>query len=332
MSLPTVQFAGQSVGKIATGLMRLTWAPKQTPDEQAFELMRVAIKEGATFFNSGVFYGNPPDSTSNLQLISRFCEAHPDLKDKFVLSVKGGITAEFAPNGTIEFLREEVEKINRILKHRKMDMYEVARLDTKTGIETVMKNLLTLRDEGHFKYISLSEVAAATIRKAASVGPVSCVEVEYSPFTTDIERNGVLDACKELNIPIAAYSPLGAGFLGNSWKSKEDIPEGDHRRHFDKFSDEHFEHNMQLVKQLEEIAKKRDVTAAQLTIAWVGQQWEGVLPLPGTTNPDRAKQNIAAGKIRLSDDELKQIRAVIDNFDVKGVRYAKGRMSENLFA
>ncbi|POY72496.1 hypothetical protein BMF94_4322 [Rhodotorula taiwanensis] len=334
MSLPTVQFAGQSVGKIATGLMRLTWAPKQTPDEQAFELMRVAIEEGATFFNSGVFYGNPPDATTNLQLISRFCEAHPDLKDKFVLSVKGGIDTEsqWEPTANIDFLRAEVEKINRILKHRKMDMFEVARIDQKTGIEGIMKNLLTLRDEGHFKYISLSEVGAATIRKAASIGPVSCVEVEYSPFTTDIERNGVLDACKELNIPIAAYSPLGAGFLGNNWKSKEDIPEGDHRRTFDKFSDEHFEHNMQLVKQLEEIAKKRNVTAAQLSIAWVGQQWEGILPLPGSTNPDRVKQCIEAGKIRLSDDELKQIRSIIDNFDVKGVRYDKGARQAHLFA
>lgn len=80
-------------------------------------------------------------------------------------------------------------------------------------------------------------------------------------------------------------SPLGAGFLGNTWKSKEDIPEGDHRRHFDKFSDEHFEHNMALVRQLEEIAQKRGVTAAQLSIAWVASQWEGVIPLPGSVSP-----------------------------------------------
>jgi hypothetical protein len=79
-------------------------------------------------------------------------------------------------------------------------------------------------------------------------------------------------------------SPLGAGFLGNNWKSKEDIPEGDHRRHFDKFSDEHFEHNMVLVRQLEEIAQKRGVTAAQLSIAWVAAQWEGVIPLPGSVS------------------------------------------------
>ncbi|GAA5976687.1 hypothetical protein JCM10908_005596 [Rhodotorula pacifica] len=332
MSLPTVSIADQPVGKIATGLMRLTWAPKQTPDEQAFELMRLAIKEGATFFNSGYFYGNPPDVTTNLQLIARFCEAHPDLKDKFFLSVKGGITPEFKPNASIEFLRAECEKINKTLKHRKMDMYEVARVDKETGIEQIMKNLMTLRDEGHFKYISLSESSAETIRRAAATGPVSAVEVEYSPFTTDIERNGVLAACKEHNIPIAAYSPLGAGFLGNNWKSKEDIPEGDHRRHFDKFSDEHFEHNMVLVRQLEEIAQKRGVTAAQLSIAWVAAQWEGIIPLPGSTNPERVKQCIDAGKIKLSDDELKQIRSVIDSFEVKGVRYAKGPMQTHLFA
>lgn len=155
----------------------------------------------------------------------------PESLDRFLLSVKGGITPEFKPNASIEFLREECEKINKILKHRKMDMYEVARVDKEAGIENVssgqpsracslrlivarhyastsqiMRNLLTLRDEGHFKHISLSECSADTIRKAAAVGPVSTVEVEYSPFATDIERNGVLAACKELNIPIAAYS------------------------------------------------------------------------------------------------------------------------------
>ncbi|BGP54408.1 hypothetical protein JCM8202_000842 [Rhodotorula sphaerocarpa] len=331
MSLPTINIADQAVGKIATGLMRLTWAPKQTPDEQAFALMRLAIQEASTLFNSGVFYGNPPDVTTNLQLISRFCEAHPDLKDKFVLSVKGGITPQFKPDASIEFLREECQKVNSILKHRKMDMYEVARVDKETGIENIMKNLLTLRDEGHFKYISLSEVSADTIKKAAAVGPVSCVEVEYSPFATDIERNGVLDACRSLNIPIAAYSPIGAGFLG-SWKSKEDIPEGDMRRNFDKFSDEHFEHNMKLARQLEEIAQKKNVTSAQLSIAWVASQWQGIMPLPGSTNPDRVKQSIDAGKITLTAEEQKAIRDLIDSFEVKGVRYAKGHMQDLLFA
>ncbi|GAA6027833.1 hypothetical protein JCM8097_001738 [Rhodosporidiobolus ruineniae] len=323
MSIPTVSVGGQQVGKIATGLMRLTWAPEATPDETSFELIRTAVDNGSNFLNSGAFYGTRTP-TENLELISRFLEAHPDYSDRFVLSVKGGLDSSLKSHGELDFLREDVKKINATLKHRKMDVYEPARLDKSVGIEQVMRNLVTLRDEGHFKYISLSEVRGETIRKAAAIGPVSAVEIEYSPFCTDIEKEdiGVLAACKELDIPIVAYSPLGAGFLGNSWKSKDDIPEGDMRRHFDRFSEENFEHNARLARKLGEIAEKKGVTAAQLSIAWVGAQWEKIIPLPGSTKPSRVKESIEAGKIQLTEEDLKEIRAAIDSVEVKGVRYA----------
>ncbi|GAA5901267.1 hypothetical protein JCM8208_002322 [Rhodotorula glutinis] len=306
---------------IATGLMRLTWAPEQTPDDQAFELMRTAIQAGSTSFNSGYFYGNAPNVTANLKLLSRFFDAHPDLVDKVYISVKGGLGEGMTPNADLAFLRQQLEEVNSILKHRKMDLFEMARVDKATGIEQTMKNLLVLRDEGLFRDIGLSEVSAETIRKAAAIGPVAAVEVEYSPFALEVEENGVLATCKELGIPIIAYSPLGAGFLGNNWKSKDDLPEGDMRRNFDKFSDEHFEHNMQLVRKLTSVAEKKGVTPAQLSIAWVRAQ--SVVPLPGSTNPERVKQAIEAGKIELSKEELDEIRQVIDSVEVKGVRYAK---------
>ncbi|GAA5931689.1 hypothetical protein JCM10213_005829 [Rhodosporidiobolus nylandii] len=299
--------------------MRLTWAAEETPDDQAFELIKTAIDNGSNFLNSGAFYGTK-SPTRNLELISRFCEANPDYKDKFLLSVKGGLRETLAPCGELDFLREKVQEINTVLK-RKMDVFEMARVDKQVGIEQIMKNLIVLRDEGHFKYISLSEVSADSIRKAAAIGPVSAVEVEYSPFCTDIEQNGVLAACKELGIPVLAYSPLGAGFLGNGWKSKEDIPEGDMRRNFDRFSDENFAHNVQLADKLGKIAEKKGVTPAQLSIAWVASQWEKLIPLPGSTKPSRVKESIDAGNITLSDEELKEIREVIDSFEVKGVRY-----------
>ncbi|BGP38331.1 hypothetical protein JCM10449v2_002262 [Rhodotorula kratochvilovae] len=333
MSAPTASLSVVPPAGIATGLMRLTWSPQQTPDEQAFELIKTAIENGSTSLNSGFFYGNPPDVTTNLQLIARFCEQYPELKDKFYLSVKGGINAQMQANADIDFLRDQVVKINSILKHRKMDLFEMARVDRAAGIEQSMKNLLILRDEGHFRDIGLSEVSADSIRKAAAVGPVAAVEVEYSPFALDIEQNGVLAACRELNIPIIAYSPLGAGFLGNTWKSKDDIPEGDWRRNFDRFSDEHFEHNMQLVQKISTIADRKGVTAAQLSIAWVRSQWEGIVPLPGSTNPERVKQAIDAGKIELSSADLDEIREVLNSFEVKGVRYAKNEhVQATLFA
>ncbi|GAA5892967.1 hypothetical protein JCM6882_006906 [Rhodosporidiobolus microsporus] len=321
MTTPTVQVGNETVGKIATGLMRLTWAPENTPDEQAFELIKTSIDSGANFLNSGSFYGTK-DPLDNLKLLSRFCEANPEYKDKFLLSVKGGLRPGHSPCGELGFLREDIKQANDVLKHRKMDFFEIARVDKEVGIEQMMKNLLTLRDEGHFKYISLSEVGADSIKKAAAIGKVDLVEVEYSPFCLDIEKNGVLATCKELDIPILAYSPLGAGFLGAGWKSKEDIPQGDMRRNFDRFSDENFAHNLKLANKLQEVAEKKGVTAAQLAIAWVGAQWEKIIPLPGSTKTARVRESIQAGRLSLSADELKEIRDFIDNFEVKGVRYA----------
>lgn len=150
--------------------------------------MRTAIQAGSTSFNSGYFYGNAPNVTANLKLLSRFFDAHPDLVDKVYISVKGGLGEGMTPNADLAFLRQQLEEVNSILKHRKMDLFEMARVDKATGIEQVrppsssplvlvrrapprfssltllcpvgaqtMKNLLVLRDEGLFRDIGLSE-------------------------------------------------------------------------------------------------------------------------------------------------------------------------------
>lgn len=167
--------------------------------------------------------------------MSRFFEKYPDYVDKIFLSVKGAIAPGLKPDSSDESLRRSVTNINKLLKHKTMDLFEPARVDKSRPVEDVMRTLDALRKEGHFKYIGLSEVSAATIRKAHAVAPVAAVEVEYSPFSLDIEKNGVLDTCKELGITIIAYSPLGRGLLSGKIKSIDDIPEGDHRRNFDRF-------------------------------------------------------------------------------------------------
>ncbi|GAA6061073.1 hypothetical protein JCM10212_000116, partial [Sporobolomyces blumeae] len=251
----------------------------------------------------------------------------------FFLSVKGGLEPNMSPNGNLDFLRQDVENINRQLGGRKMDLYEMARVDTDVGIEQSMKHLLTLRDEGHFKYIGLSETSAETIKRAVKVGPVAAVEVEYSPFCNDIETNGVLDTCKELGIAIVGYSPLGSGFLSGQIKSNKDFPEGDMRRHFDRFSDENMPHNLQLVDKLQAIADKKQVTSAQLAVAWCLAQWDGIIPLPGSTRPEGVKESVEAANVDLTDSELKEIRECLDSFKTKGVRYVNNpHVQSKLFA
>ncbi|GAA5859319.1 hypothetical protein JCM8547_001982 [Rhodosporidiobolus lusitaniae] len=327
MSIPTVSMAGLLVGKVATGAMRFTYGAEKVPYAQAFEVIRTAVDAGSNLLNTGSFYGGHETPLANLELLARFFEAHPDYVDKVLLSAKGGLTTSFTPSGDLDFLRKDCVKINEVLKHKKMDYFEIARVPKDVSVEEMVKNLLLLRSEAHFSHISLSEVSASTLRRAVAAAAlenvkIAFVEVEYSPFCVDIEKNGVLEAAKELDVPILAYSPLGLGFLGNTWKTIDDLPEGDPRRTYDRFSPSNFAHNVQLAQKLGEIAQKKGVTAAQLSIAWVAAQWEKIIPLPGSTNPSRVAESVAAATIHLTPEELEEIREVIDGFEVKGVRYA----------
>lgn len=315
--------------RLGYGAMNLTWKPEQTPDEQAFKAIKTAVDGGCSLVNSGEFYGQP-DPTLGLKLLARFFEANADYIDKTYVAVKGGLE-NMKPNGSLEGLRKSVENINTLLGgKKKMDHFEMARVDQSRSIEEAMKNMMTLRDEGHFKDIGLSESSAETIRRAAKVGPVASVEVEYSPWSLDIEHNGVLDACKELKIPIWAYSPLGKGFLTGSLKSPDDIPEGDHRKHFDRFQPENFGKNLELVEKLQQIAKAKGVPSSQLCLAWEMAQWEGIYPIPGSTRPEGVKESLGALNVKLTEEENKQIREIVNSADVAGYRY-NAQMEGTLF-
>lgn len=142
--------------------MNLTWAAKVTSDDQAFETIKTAIDHGSTFINSGEFYGNPPNGTANLDLLSRFFARYPEYADRVVLSVKGGFNlATYEPDGSLEGLRKSVTNINEHLLasggNKKMDLFEMARVDKSRPQEEVMQNMLKLIEEGHFKLIGLSE-------------------------------------------------------------------------------------------------------------------------------------------------------------------------------
>ncbi|GAA5933855.1 aldo/keto reductase family protein [Sporobolomyces koalae] len=334
MPIPSRKIANTQVGAVGSGWMRMDWVPNPISDEQAFEAMQTAISLGSTFWNSGAFYSsNPDDKTANLSRIARFIEKYPEHRDAFFLSVKGGLEPDLSPNADLDFLRKDVETINAKLGGRKMDLYEMARVDTKVGIEQTMKNLIKLRDEGHFKYIGLSECSADTIKKASAIGPVSAVEVEFSPFCPDIESNGVLAACKEFGITIVGYSPLGGGFLTGKIKSNKDFDEGDFRRHWDRFSDENMPHNLKLVEKLEAVANQKNVTTAQIAVAWILHQADNIIPLPGSSRPEGVRESVEAANIELSQEDLDQIRKAVDEADIKGVRYVKNpHVQDKLFA
>ena len=187
--------------------------------------------------------------------------------------------------------------------------------------------------QGKVRYLGLSECSSESLRRAHKVHPISAVQIEYSPFTMDIEdpKIGLLETCRELGVAIVAYSPLGRGFVTGQYKSPDDFEEGDFRRFSPRFSAENFPKNLKLVDQIAELAKRKGCTAGQLTLAWLMAQGDDIFPIPGTKKIKYLEENLGALKIKLTAEENAEIRKAVENAEVHGERYPEAMMA-TLFA
>ncbi|EFR04258.1 pyridoxal reductase [Nannizzia gypsea CBS 118893] len=313
---------GKPVGKIGYGLMGFTWTPNPTKYEDAFKVMKTALEQGANFWNGGEHYG-PPDANS-LQLLKAYFSKYPEDADKVVLSIKGGMGKGHTFDGTEKGVRPSVENCVRLLGNtKKIDIFECSRVDKNTPIEETMAALLKMRDEGLIGGIGLSEVRAETIRRAAKVAPIAAVEIELSLWSTGPINNGILDACNEFNIPVIAYSPLGRGFLTGKIQSPDDLPDGDRRKAFPRFQSGKIDNNMKLVKALEGIAGREEVTLPQIAISWVLSLEKkfnvAIVPIPGSTKSERVLENTT--ELSLDEANLEEINLIIAQHPVEGDRY-----------
>ena len=177
---------------------------------------------------------------------------------------------------------------------------------------------------GKIKYLGLSEISAKTLRRAHAVHPIHAVQVEYSPFSLDIETNDLLSTCRELGVTVFAYSPLGRGMLTGAYKSPDDFPADDMRKWQPRFSQENFPKNLELVDAIAAIGKEKGATAGQTALAWLLAQGDDVIPIPGTKKLKYLKENLGALKVELSEGEVKELREKIEGAEVKGGRYPEG--------
>ncbi|RPD66273.1 aldo/keto reductase [Lentinus tigrinus ALCF2SS1-7] len=324
----TAKIGDVTVGRIGHGLMMMTWRDPThpLPDEDAFEAIKAgvdAMPEGVKMFlNSGEFYG-PDASTANLELLSRFYAKYPEYAEKTFLSVKGGTKAHsIIPDGSPDNLRRSVDTINEKLGGiKKMDLFECARVPGNASIEEVIKTLAGLKDEGKFTHIGMSECSASTLRRGHSVHPIAVVEIEVSLWSYEEETKKVIATAKELGVAVAAYSPLGRGFLTGTIKSPKDLPAGDMRHRFTRFQEDVFNHNMALVEEVKSIAEKKGITPGQLALAWVASRGDHVIPIPGSSHKKRNLENIAAGDVELTPAELEEVDAILAKTPIKGGRY-----------
>lgn len=205
----------------------LTWAytkagGKLPSKEQSFAAMEEASKAGSNFWNGGELYGTP--ESNSLHLLHDYFAQYPDKVDNIVISIKGGLVpGSLTPDGSTENVKRSIDECLRVLDgKKKLDLFECARVDPKTPIETSIEAMVPYIQNGTLGGISLSECSAKTIRRASKVHRISAVEVEFSLWATEILDNGIAQACAELDIPIIAYCPLGRGFLVSATHGLED--------------------------------------------------------------------------------------------------------------
>ncbi|GAB7352079.1 hypothetical protein MBLNU459_g2581t1 [Dothideomycetes sp. NU459] len=332
-SLPTRQLGknGPKVTAIGYGAMGLSafYGPPK-PDEERFAVLDKAYESGELFWDSADIY------MDNEDLLGKWFKANPGKREKIFLATKfanrqvdGNRTVDSSP----EYAKEACAKSLSRLGIDSIDLYYAHRLDGKTPVEKTVEAMAELKAEGKIKHLGLSECSSASLRRAHAVHPITAVQIEYSPFSLDIENAQVrlLETCRELGVAVVAYSPIGRGMLSGAIRSRDDLDDSDFRKLSPRFSEENFPKNLKLVDTISALAGKKGVTPAQLTLAWLLAQGDDIFPIPGTTNISRLEENLGALKIKLSADEEKEIRQACEAAEVHGARYPEA-MSAALFA
>ena len=335
MTIPTREFGktGEQVGCIGYGGMGLAafYGEPASPSTVDAILSR-CLADGVNFWDTADMY-SPIKSGKlgyNEEQIGAYFKAHPDARKKVFLATKfvNRVTekGERFMDGSPEWCHQACNDSLRRLGVDQIDLYYAHRPDPKVDVTKTVGAMKELKDQGKIRYIGVSEYNLAQLEAANKVVHIDAIQIEISPWTPEVLTNGILDWALKNNTAIVAYSPLGRGFLTGAYQSIDDFDAEDYRRLNPRFQGDNFAKNLELVKDIQRIAEKRNATAGQVALAWLLQKSPIIIPIPGTKKEKYLEENIKAGHVKLSDAEVAEIDGVINSFKVSGTRYAQEMM------
>lgn len=311
--------SGLEVSALGLGCMGLSFGYGPATDkQQAIGLIRAAVDQGVTFFDTAEVYG----PFNNESLVG---EALAPVRDRVVIATKFGFElpqpdGKQVLNSRPEHIRQAVEGSLKRLNVETIDLLYQHRVDPNVPIEDVAGTVKALIQEGKVKHFGLSEAGAQTLRRAHAVQPVTALQSEYSLWWREPEQE-ILPTLQELGIGFVPFSPLGKGFLTGAINENTTFDSSDFRNVVPRFSEQARRANQGLVDVLGQIAQQKGVTPAQIALAWLLAQQPWIVPIPGTTKQHRLQENLGAASLSLSSEELRSIEAALAVIEVQGDRY-----------